>query len=137
MAIVQRSAINDNNNFEPAVQGSDDANPAAENVAGSAPTALIYLKNGTTHSVTDYWLQGGRLHYTVNYGAPSTLKMKEVDLQRTVDENARRGIRFSLKPHPSSANSQSSLQNQGSTALATTPAPASGRQPQTSSQSQT
>ena len=95
----------DNNNFEPALQGSDDTNPVAENVAGSAPMAMICLKNGTTYSVTDYWLQSGRLHYTVNYGAPSTLKMKEVDLQRTVDENARRGIRFSLKPHPSSVNS--------------------------------
>jgi hypothetical protein len=131
------SAINDNNNLPPVPQGSDDANPAVGNLAGSAPTALIYLKNGTTQSVTDYWLQAGRLYYTVNYGAPSTLKMKEVDLQRTVDENARRGIRFSLKPHPSNANSQPSRQNQGSTAPPTTPAPASARQPQTSSQSQT
>ena len=71
------------------------------NLAGSAPTWLIYLKIGTTYSVSDYWLPAGRLHYAVNYGAPSTLKMKEVDLQRTVDENARRGIRFSLRPHPS------------------------------------
>ncbi len=131
------TASNDNNNFEPSPQGSDDTNRVAGNVAGSAPTALIYLKNGTTYSVSDYWLQGGRLHYTVNYGAPSTLKMKEVDLQRTVEENARRGIRFSLKPHPSTVNSQPNRQNQGSTALATTPAPASDAQLQTSSQSQT
>lgn len=108
-----------------------------DNRASSAPTSLIYLKNGTRYSVSDYWLQGGRLHYTVNDEAPSTLKMKEVDLQRTVDENARRGIRFSLKPHPSSVTSQPSRQNQGSTAAATTPAPASDRQLQTSSQSQT
>jgi hypothetical protein len=131
------SASNDNDNLQPALQGSGDANPVGGSVAGSAPTALIYLKNGTTYSVTDYWLQGGQLHYTVNYGAASTLKMKEVDLQRTVDENARRGIGFSLRPHPLSVNSQPSLQNQGSTGLATTPARASGRQPQTSSQSQT
>jgi hypothetical protein len=98
---------------------------------------LIYLKIGTTYSVGDYWLQAGRLHYAVNYGAPSTLQMKEVDLQRTVDENARRGIRFSLRPHPSSVTSQPSRQNQGSTAPATTGAPASDSQLQTSSQSQT
>ncbi len=131
------SAGNDNNNSQRAPQGSDDANAVAGNVTGSAPAALIYLKNGTTQSVTDYWLQGGRLHYTVNYGAASTLKLKDVDWQRTVDENARRGIRFSLKPHPSSASSQPSRQNQGSTAPATTPAPASGPQLQTSSHSQT
>jgi hypothetical protein len=131
------SAGNDNNNSQPALQGSDDANAVAGNVAGSASAALIYLKNGTTYSVSDYWLQGDRLHYTVNYGAPSTLKLKEVDWQRTVDENARRGIRFSLKPHPSTANSQPSRQNGGSTAMSTTPAPTSGPQLQTSSQSQT
>jgi len=131
------AAGNDNNNSQPVLQGSDNANHVAGNVAGPAPTSLIYLKNGTAYSVTDYWLQGGRLHYTVNYGAPSTLKLKEVDWQRTVDENARRGIRFSLKPHPSSANSQSSRQNQGSTALATTPVPTSGPQLQTLSQSRT
>lgn len=131
------SVRDDNNNFQPALQGCDDANPVAGNVAGSASAALIYLKNGTTYSVSDYWLLDGRLHYTVNNGAPSTLKLKEVDWQRTVDENARRGIRFSLKPHPSSANSQPSRQTQGSTESATTPAPASGPQLQTSSQSQT
>src|SRR5580704_2942270 len=131
------SAGNDNNNSQRAPQGSDDANAVAGNVAGSAPAALIYLKNGTTQSVTDYWLQGGRLHYTVNYGASSTLKLKEVDWQRTVDENARRGVHFLLKPHPSSANSQPSRQNLDSTVPATTPASASVRQLQTSSQSQT
>ncbi len=129
------SARDDNSNFQPALQGSDNANPVAGNVAASAPTALIYLKNGTTYSVSDYWLQGGRLHYSVNYGAPSTLKLKEVDWQRTVDENARRGIRFSLKPHPSSANSQPGRQNQRSTAPAATPGAATDPQLQTSSQS--
>jgi hypothetical protein len=86
------SVSDDYHNFESAPQGSDDTNLVAGNVSGSAPTWLIYLKTGTTYSVSDYWLQGGRLHYTVNYGAPSTLKMQEVDLQRTVDENARCGI---------------------------------------------
>lgn len=45
----------DYNNFEPAPQGYDDTNPLAGNVVGSAPT-LIYLKNDTTYSVSDYWL---------------------------------------------------------------------------------
>lgn len=131
------SAGNDNDDSQRALQGSGDANAPARNVAGSASAVLIYLKNGTTYTVSDYWLQGGRLYYTVNYGAPSTLKLKEVDWQRTVDENARRGIRFSLKPHPSTANSQPSHQYEGSTAIGTTPAPASRPQLQTSSQSQT
>jgi hypothetical protein len=137
MTTGNASAGNDNDDSQRSLQGSGDANVAAGNVAGSASAALIYLKNGTAYTVSDYWLQGGRLYYTVNYGAPSTLKLKEVDWQRTVDENARRGIRLSLKPHPSTANSQPSRQNEGSTAMGTTPAPASRPQLQTSLQSQT
>jgi hypothetical protein len=30
--------------------------------------------------------------------------MDQVDLQRTVDENAKRGVRFSLKPKPNNSN---------------------------------
>jgi hypothetical protein len=129
-------ATNDNNNVEPPLE-SDNTNPITGNVAASAPTALIYLKDGTTYAASDYWLQGGQLHYTVNYGGESTLSMDEVDLQRTVDENARRGIRFSLKPNPSRVSSQPRQPNQNNSAPVTTPAPSTDPQLQTSSQSQT
>jgi hypothetical protein len=66
------------------------------------------LKDGTTYAASDYWLQDGVLHYTVNYGGESTLNMDELDLQRTVNENAQRGINFSLHPGPSSVNPQPS-----------------------------
>ena len=66
------------------------------------------MKDGTTYAATDYWLQGGVLHYVVSYAGESTLNMDEVDLQRTVDENARRGVNFSLRPGPASANPQPS-----------------------------
>jgi hypothetical protein len=77
------------------------------------------------------------LHYTVNYGGESTLNMDEVDLQRTVDENARRGIRFSLKPNPSRVSSQPVPQNQNNSAPVTSPAPSPDPQLQTAAQSQT
>lgn len=54
------SVSDDYNNFEPAPQGYDDTNPVADNVAGSAPTSLTYLKNDTKYSVSDYWLQGAQ-----------------------------------------------------------------------------
>jgi hypothetical protein len=44
----------------------------------------------------------------VNYGGESTLNMDELDLQRTVNENARRGINFSLHPNPSTVTPQPS-----------------------------
>jgi hypothetical protein len=89
-------------------QGSPDDNPVTGNVSSSRPTVLLYLKDGTTYAASDYWLQDGVLHYTVNYGGEDTLNMDELDLQRTVNENARRGINFSLHPSPSTTNPQPS-----------------------------
>ncbi|MGA7919424.1 MAG: hypothetical protein WCA38_07100, partial [Candidatus Acidiferrales bacterium] len=88
--------------------GSPDDNPITGNVAASTPTVLIYLKDGTTYAASDYWLADGRLHYVVSYGGESTLDMNDVDLQRTVDENARRGVHFSLKPNPNRVERQPS-----------------------------
>jgi hypothetical protein len=89
-------------------QGSPNDNPVSGDVSSSRPTVLLYLKDGTTYAASDYWLQDGVLHYMVNYGGENTLNMDELDLQRTVNENARRGINFSLHPNPSSVNPQPS-----------------------------
>ena len=79
-------------------------NPVTGNVAATTPTVLIYLSDGTTLAASDYWLADGQLHYYVNYGGENSVDMSQVDLQRTVNENAKRGVRFSLKPNPDSAN---------------------------------
>jgi hypothetical protein len=89
-------------------QGSPNNNPDTGNVYTSRPTVLLYLKDGTTYAASDYWLQDGQLHYIVNYGGENTLDMDELDLQRTVNENARRGVNFSLHPNPSTVNPQPS-----------------------------
>jgi hypothetical protein len=89
-------------------QGSPNDNPNTGNVSSSRPTVLLYLKDGTTYAASDYWLQDGQLHYIVNYGGESTLDMDDLDLQRTVNENARRGVNFSLHPNPSTVNPQPS-----------------------------
>jgi hypothetical protein len=97
------------------------------NVAYSTPSVLIYLKDGSTFVAADYWLKGGVLHYNVNYGGLGTVNMDEVDLQRTVDENARRGVRFSLKPDPDPSNTNpngSYEQNSNPAPSSTAPAPA-------------
>jgi hypothetical protein len=83
---------------------NDNPNPVTGNVAATTPTVLIYLSDGTLLAATDYWLADGQLHYYVNYGGENSVDMSQVDLQRTVNENAKRGIRFSLKPNPDSAN---------------------------------
>ncbi|MGC1675631.1 MAG: hypothetical protein WA739_25445, partial [Candidatus Acidiferrales bacterium] len=113
------SAENSTEAIEP--QGSPDDNPDTGNVAASTPTVLIYLKDGTTYAASDYWLADGQLHYIVSYGGQSTLNMDDVDLQRTVDENARRGVNFSLKPRPNSVNPQPGPNGESSTAPSNQP----------------
>jgi hypothetical protein len=79
-------------------QGSPNTNPDTGNVATTTPTVLIYLKDGTMYTASDYWLVEGKLHYLTSYSTESVVDMDEVDLQRTVDENAKRGVTFTLKP---------------------------------------
>jgi hypothetical protein len=85
---------------QPAVEGTPNTNPMTGNVAESTPTVLIYLKDGTTYAASDYWVAGGKLHYYVDYSGEASVDMSDFDLQRTVDENAKRGIKFTLKPKP-------------------------------------
>jgi hypothetical protein len=65
--------------------------------AGSA-TLRLYLKNGATFDVATYWLAENKLHYISTDGSELIIQMDQLDLQRTVDENAKRGIKFTLQP---------------------------------------
>jgi len=82
------------------VYASSNPNPNTENVAESAPIVLLYLKDGMTIDATDYWIADGGLHYRRSDGSESTLDINNLDLQRTVDENAKRGVPITLKPQP-------------------------------------
>lgn len=76
--------------------------PAAGNSeVSAAPDTLIYLKDGTSYAITDYWLVGDKLHYVTNYGGENSIDPQQLDFQRTVDENASRGVNFTLRPAPS------------------------------------
>jgi hypothetical protein len=93
----------DTSNSFSASLGSPNLNPLTDNVANSTPTILLYLKDGTLLAASDYWIADNKLHYLVNYGGESVVDMDQVDLQRTVDENAKRGVKFWLKPNPNRA----------------------------------
>ena len=82
--------------------GSLNTNPLTGNVVDSTPTILLYLKDGAMLAATDYWIADNKLHYLVSYGGENTVEMNEVNLQRTVDENGKRGVKFWLKPNPNS-----------------------------------
>ena len=81
---------------------------------------LLYLKDGSSFAVSDYWLADGKLHYVTSYGGDNAIDESRVDLQRTVDENSARGVDFTLKPQPAATGD----------AAAPAPAPAQNSEPQ-------
>jgi hypothetical protein len=58
--------------------------------------AVLWLKDGTVYGLRDYWFVAGKLYYVTNYGGENSIDMDRVDLQKTVDEDALRGVDFTL-----------------------------------------
>lgn len=61
---------------------------------------VLYMKDGALYAVTNYWIADNKLHYLTSYGGENTIDMSDLDLQKTVDVNAKRGLDFTLKPRP-------------------------------------
>jgi hypothetical protein len=78
----------------------DSDHDPADAPAPPKPATVIYLKDGTSYGITDYWLSGGRLHYVTNYGGENSIAVEQLNLQRTVQENAEHGVRFILSNEP-------------------------------------
>jgi len=83
---------------------SVDGDGRARNVAsggdgrnGEAVTLLV-LQDGSEFGLADYWLQGDKLHYVTNYGGENALPVVRIDLEKTVQLNAERGVDFVLRP---------------------------------------
>lgn len=133
----------ENYESEPAVEGTPNTNPVTGNIAETTPTVLLYMKDGTTYAASDYWVADGKLHFYVNYTGESAVDMSQVDVQRTVDENAKRGVRFTLKPNPSRSAPGADTTSAPATGTApattpvTSPAPSTTPAGQTSAQLQT
>ncbi|HEX4002295.1 MAG TPA: hypothetical protein VHX36_06575 [Candidatus Acidoferrales bacterium] len=66
-------------------------------------TTVLYLNDGTSFGVTDYWVADYKLHYIVDGARENTIDLDQIDVQRTVDENAARGVNFTLRPAPDPA----------------------------------
>jgi hypothetical protein len=81
--------------------GSDES--AAAGSEGPQDSTVLYLNDGTSFAVSDYWVADYKLHYVTDDGRENVIDLNEIDVQRTVDENAARGVDFTLKPAPGSA----------------------------------
>lgn len=71
-----------------------------EEIEAEKTLVVLYMKNGAVYAVTDYWVADGKLRYLTSYGGENTIEMDDLDLQKTVDVNAKRGVDFILKPLP-------------------------------------
>jgi len=78
--------------------------PTGEDLEGNGPVSIpntvIYLQDGSSYEVTDYWFSDNKLHYVTNYGGENSVALGQIDWQRTVDANAARGVDFTLHPAP-------------------------------------
>jgi hypothetical protein len=77
--------------------------PSDGNTTGEQDEAVLYLKDGTVYLISDYWLADNNIHYVTSDGAEHTIDLDQVDLQKSVDVNARRGVTFTLRPAPDGA----------------------------------
>ena len=72
---------------------------------GEHERVWLYLKDGTAYGVADYWFVNGRVHFiAVEEGgaksAEHVIGFDELDLQKTVDVNTRRGFRVVMRDEP-------------------------------------
>ena len=72
---------------------------------GERELVLLFLKDGTAYSVTDYWFVNDKVHFTaLEEGGTKTVEqvigLDELDLQKTIDVNTRRGFRFVRRDEP-------------------------------------
>lgn len=61
---------------------------------------LLVLNNGASRAVIDYWVADGYLEYISPDGTRSHIPLEALDLQRTVSQNAPRGLPFVLRSTP-------------------------------------
>ena len=83
-----------------APETSQGAQSATNGPMEKPVTAVLYFKDGSSYAVTNYWLADGKLHYLTSYGGENAVDQKDLDLQKTVDENAAQGLTFTLRPGP-------------------------------------
>ena len=95
------------NEFNPSRYWGPSAPPEETGGGGGSASSsdnevVLFLKDGTVYAITDYWIADNKLHYITNYGGENSIPLDQLDMQRTVDVNAKRGINITLRPTPQS-----------------------------------
>jgi hypothetical protein len=90
--------------------------PPAEDLTASGSASaqlrkdvLLYLKDGSVFAVFSYTVSDGELHYVTSYGEKNDIPVDLIDLKKTIEANAARGVAFTLTPaHPATGSSSPS-----------------------------
>lgn len=88
-----RPRVDDRNS--PASTFAPATNPAPPSDSRSHSTLLV-LRGGRVYLVAQYWVDKGNLDYTIGGGALQTLPLDALDVPRTQELNAERGVNFLL-----------------------------------------
>ena len=99
------------NEFNPSRYWGPSAPPEETGGGGGSASSsdsevVLFLKDGTVYAITDYWIADNKLHYVTNYGGENSIPLEQLDIQRTVDVNAKRGVNITLRPTPAPQSQQ-------------------------------
>jgi hypothetical protein len=96
--------------WHPSADSRTYSNPVPRTVVASAAPApsytsdrrvtLIALKSETIYPARDYWVAGRYLCYLLPDGSGASISLNTIDWQRTMDLNAERGVRITLRTTP-------------------------------------
>jgi hypothetical protein len=70
--------------------------PSTSPAVARTPLTVIVLRGGGTYLVADYWVDRGYLNYTTGNGWPQVVPLGTLDMRRTQQINAERGVVFTL-----------------------------------------
>jgi hypothetical protein len=84
----------------PSLEGlpPEDLTPSSSLSPELRNDTLLYLKDGSVFAVASYTVSDGDLHYVTAYDQRNDVSVDLLDLQKTIDANAARGVAFTLTP---------------------------------------
>lgn len=80
-----------------AQEGSRGVLGLPEETKSEQLVTLLQLRDGSMYGLTDYWVDGQRLHYRTTYGGENSIGLDSVDLEKTAQLNADRGVVLELR----------------------------------------
>src|SRR4029077_13632200 len=76
--------------------GATPSSPNSMKAKAGRPITLLQLRDGSIYGLTDYWAKDGELHYSTTYGGQDSVPFEQIDLEKTLQLDADRGVPFVL-----------------------------------------